>query len=132
MSDDTSDGDDTPPSLDPGGSSQDERSTDALLGALANRRARYAVSWLESRSVDVIELDDLADGVAERELEAGLADDSGNHRQRVATLLHHKSLPKLDDAAVLDYDPRSNTIRYWNDDRIPAYLELFDSEANGD
>jgi hypothetical protein len=67
--------------------------------------------------------------VAEQEVEAELADDVTEHRRRVAIDLHHKSLPKLDDAAVLDYDARSHTIRYWNDDRIPAYLELFDLET---
>lgn len=128
MCDDACDANGSPPSFDPRISNQDDRSIDVLVSALADQRTRHAVSWLESRSVSVIELDDLADNVAELEVEAELADDLEEHRQNVAIDLHHKCLPKLDDAAVLDYDSRSHTIRYWDDDRIPAYLELFDSD----
>lgn len=128
MCDDACDENGSPPSFDLGVSSQDDRSIDTLVGALSDRRARYAVSWLESQSVNVFELDELADKVAKREVEAELADDVQDHRRRVAINLHHKNLPKLDDAAVLDYDPRSHTIRYWNDPRISTYLELFNSK----
>lgn len=119
--------------FDLGISGQDDRSIDRLVSALADRRARYVVYWLESQSVNVIELDDLADGVAELEVEAELAEDLADHQQTVAIDLHHKSLPKLDDVAVLDYDSRSHTIRYWDeqmDDRISASLEFFDPEEN--
>lgn len=133
MADDSSD-EDTPPSFDPGISGQDDRSIDGLVGALADRRIRYVVSWLESQSANVIELDDLADSVAKLEVEEELADDLADHRRTVAIDLHHKSLPKLDDVALLDYDSRSNTIRYRDEngmgDRISASLELFDSEEN--
>lgn len=134
MANDSSNGDDTSPSFDPGISGQDDRSIDKLFGALADRRTRYVVYWLESQSVTVIELDTLADSVAELEVEAELADDFADHRQKVPIDLHHKILPKLDDAGVLDYDSRLHTIRYWDDERmhnrISASLELFHSERN--
>jgi hypothetical protein len=149
MSDDTPDEGDVPPWLDPD-PSDNERSIDLLVGALADRRARYAVSALESRSDKTVTLGDLADSVAKREVRAArddlqlndadlhdaeLAamepdDDVEEHRQRVVIALHHRCLPKLDDAAVLDYDPRSNMVRYWGDGRLSAYLEFFDREAN--
>lgn len=130
MSDDTSDRDDTPPRTSPD-TSDDGRSVDALVDALADRRTRYVVSALESRQENVVPLSDLVDDVAEREVQARASqDDSADHRKRVAIDLHHRSLPKLGDAAVLDYDPRSNTVRYWEDGRIPAYLELFGGDPN--
>ncbi|WP_135825308.1 DUF7344 domain-containing protein [Halorussus ruber] len=138
MSDDRSGGDDLPPWFDAGPLDGGE-SIDLLADALADRRARHVVSALESRSENTVELGDLVDSVVEREARAEQPDekpdrsgpaDRENHRQRVAIALHHRSLPKLDDAAVLDYDPRTNTVRFWGDGRISAYLEFFDREAN--
>ncbi|WP_276302444.1 DUF7344 domain-containing protein [Halorussus lipolyticus] len=139
MTDDTSDGDDVPPRFDPTRAG-DDRSVETLVSALANQRARHAVAALDSRSENVVELDDLVDSVVEREAaeQSGADDAAGDrsaadieaHREQVAIALHHRSLPKLDDTEVLDYDPRSNTVRYRDDGRIAAYLEFFDREAN--
>ena len=138
MSYDTADGGDVPPWLDPE-LPGDARSLDTLVDALADRRARHAVSVLESQSGDTVDLETLVNRVVEREARAEQGDlnpdtsgvdDSEDHRQRVAISLHHRSLPKLDDAAVLDYDPRTNTVRFWDDGRVSAYLEFFDREAN--
>lgn len=130
MADDTSNGDDTPPSFDPA-TSVGDRSTDALISALADQRTRRVVAALESESVDVVELNDLVDSVVKAERESDPdRDDAAVHRKRVAIDLHHRSLPKLDDAGVLDYDPRSNTIRYRDGCRVSAYLDLFDREED--
>lgn len=137
MSNDASDGDDVPPQFDLG-RADDDRSIETLVEALADQHARYAVSALDAGSEKVVELDDLVDSVVEREV-AEEADDSAGkrspadaeaHHERVAISLHHRGLPKLADAAVLDYDPRSNTVRYRGDGQISAYLEWFDREAN--
>lgn len=133
MTDDTSDGgsdDNLPSSFDAGGSGDDPRSIDDLFDTMAKPRTRYVLSHLESISVNVVELDDLVDDVAEREVETGLGVDSEEHRRRVAVALHHNHLPKLAEATVIDYDPRSKTVRYWGDDRISACLELFDSSES--
>lgn len=130
MTDDASDGnrdEDVPSSSDAEGPGDDPRSIDDLFDAMANRRTRYTLSHLESIPVDVVELDDLVDAVVAWEVEAGLAVDSEEHRRCVAIALHHNHLPKLAESAVIDYDPRSKTVRYWGDDRISAYLELFDA-----
>lgn len=74
--------------------------------------------------MNVVELDDLVNSIVEREVEAGVASDTEEHRRHVAIALHHKHLPKLADVAVIDYDARSKTVRYWGDDRIEACLEL--------
>lgn len=133
VTDNTSDGgcdDDCPSSFNAGGLDDDPRSIDDLFDTIAKPRTRYVLSHLESISVNVVELDDLVDNVAEREVETGLAVDPEEHRRRVAIALHHNHLPKLAEAAVIDYDSRSKTVRYWGDDRIPACLELFDSSES--
>lgn len=129
MTHDTSNGgdDDAPPSLDPGALDGDSYATDVLLEAMANRRARYVLSYLDSASVDVLDLEELADGVAEWEVEAGVATDLEDCRHRVAVDLHHNHLPKLADAAIVDYDPRSKMVRNWGDERIETCLELFEA-----
>lgn len=128
VTNDASNGDDdATPSPHAGTLDGDSHVTDALFEAMSNRRARYVLSYLDSVSVDVLELDDLADGVAEWEIEAGVATDPGECRHRVTVDLHHHHLPKLAEAGLVDYDPRTKTVRNWGDDRIRACLDLFQS-----
>lgn len=100
---------------------------DTLVSLVADRHTRYVLSYLESESESVADLDELVDRVAEREEAAGLATNSEERRRRVAIALHHERLPRLDDAALVDYDARSNTVRYWGDDRLPAALDAIDA-----
>ena len=120
-------GDDAPPSPNFGTLGGDSYVTEILFKAMANQRARYVLSYIDSASVDVLDLEDLADGVAQREVDAGAATDVEDRRQRVAVDLHHNYLPKLADAAIVDYDPRSKTVRNWGDDRVETCLELFEA-----
>ncbi|MFC7078751.1 DUF7344 domain-containing protein [Halorussus caseinilyticus] len=135
MSDETSDGggDDRTPPFDSEVLDGSGR-TDELFEAVADPRARRVLSYLESVSVNVVELDTLVDHVVECEAasedddsDTHRSDDADRHRQRVAVALHHNHLPKLDDAAVIDYDPRTKAVRYWGDDRVTAYLEMFEA-----
>jgi len=41
--------------------------------------------------------------------------------------LHHNQLPKLAEATIVDYDPRSKTVRNWGDERVRTCLELFET-----
>lgn len=133
MGDDTSDDccDETTSSCGFDAPSGDGRSLDALFTALASWRARLVLAHLEKMDVEVVELDDLVDHVVERETEAEVEieveTDSEDHREEVAIELHHNRLPKLDDATVIDYDPRTKVVRYWGDDRARACLDLFDT-----
>lgn len=121
-------GDDTPPSFGNGGPGDGPRSIDVLFDSMASRRARHVLSYLRSASKDVVTLEELVNRLTEREMADGLASDSEDHRQHVAIALHHNHLPKLSDAALLDYDPRSKMVRHWNDDRVVAVLELAESD----
>lgn len=130
MTHDASDGgddDDAPPPTDLGVLDGDPHVTGTLFEAMANQRARYVLSYLGSVSVDVLDLEDVADGVAEREVEAGAATDVEDCLHHVTVALHHNHLPKLDHAGIIDYDPRSKTVRKWGDDRIETCLELFEA-----
>jgi len=37
--------------------------------------------------------------------------------------LQHIHLPKLEDAGILEQDPRSETVRYWGQPSVEEWLE---------
>lgn len=89
---------------------------DDVLNCLANSRRRFVLYTLEQQ--DVVELDELAAEVAAREAATSPAEVSGDHRERVATQLVHTHLPKLAQAQFVEYDPRSQVIRYRDPPRL--------------
>lgn len=68
---------------------------------LANRHRRATLAFFADSSSDVASLDEIAEGISEH---------GGEERARIH--LHHYALPRLDDADVVEYDARSNTVRY--------------------
>lgn len=88
-----------------------------LFGVLANERRRYVLSYLHDADDDVAELAELVDEVRTREAEreGGPNGDGGRETHRsdaVKIELHHTHLPKLAASGVLDYDARTETVRY--------------------
>lgn len=77
-----------------------------LLSALFIEYNRCVLNYFRDSSERVASLDELAEYVAERQ--RGCDADSP---EEVAIRLHHAGLPKLTDAGILDYDPRSKTVR---------------------
>ncbi|WP_132058675.1 DUF7344 domain-containing protein [Halorussus amylolyticus] len=104
-------------------------SLDTLFEMLSKPRCRLTLAYLEDMSGKTVELDDIVAYVTEHETEEKRGDtDPEQHRQQVAATLHHQHLPRLSDAAILDYDPRSKSVRYWGNDRVAAYLERIRSD----
>ncbi|MFC6718879.1 hypothetical protein ACFQGT_14650 [Natrialbaceae archaeon GCM10025810] len=95
-------------------------SLDVVFDLLANRRRRYALYYLYDRPDGVSSLDDLVDGVLTYEVIEGDVED---HRTTVRTSLQHVHLPKLEDAGIVEYDPRSETVRYWTQPSLEEWLE---------
>lgn len=79
-------------------------STDALFSALAHENRRHVLRYFESSGVDVASLEELVDAIPR--------DERTDDRNRVVLRLHHVTLPKLEDAGIVEYDTRSNTVRY--------------------
>ena len=108
-----------------GGPSRSERNgyqtqLEALLEALTSRRRRYALYYL--RDQEVTDLDSLATHLASVEGNVATAALSDEAITRVKTELVHTELPALADARLIEYDPRSEVIRY---SAPPAPLEAF-------
>lgn len=102
------DGGDDPPKLD--GDRVDE-----LLRALADRRRRFVLYGGRELDGDAFSVDELADYVA------GNAP-GADGREQLLLELHHAQLPALSDAGLVDYDPRSRTVRFRAVPRIDELL----------
>lgn len=85
----------------------DTEHREGVLSALVPARRRLVIAYFE----DSRERTATRDGLAEYVTRHDEADVSTQERARV--LLHHKDLPKLADAELIDYDTRSWTVRYW-------------------
>jgi DNA-binding transcriptional ArsR family regulator len=107
---------------DGGPSVSTERATrpelDELFEVLADGHRRHALAYLA----------DTDDGVAAfSELIEHVADDSAGgstDKERVAVGLHHSHLPKLADASLVEYDPRSEVVRYRGGPVVSDWVEL--------
>lgn len=54
--------------------------------------------------------------------------DETRDRNQLTTELHHVHLPKLTDEGVIEYDPRSQQLRYHGEKRLEEWLERIERE----
>lgn len=87
---------------------------DELLTALTDRHCRATVIYFRDTSEEVLTLDELADG---------LVDQFSEDSDEVAIQLHHMTLPRLEDVGLLEYDPRSHTVRYRGHPELESMIE---------
>ncbi|RKD95710.1 DUF7344 domain-containing protein [Halopiger aswanensis] len=92
---------------------------DELFSLLSNRRRRRLLYALASADQTVVERSQLVAWLADVEA-SGEAASSETLEDRIAHDLHHNQLPCLEEAGIVDYDPRQGTIR---DDGLPFRTE---------
>ena len=90
---------------------------DERFDALARTDRRAVIQFFRDESTEEVTLDDLVTGIVN-----GSYWDTDESHARLC--LHHFALPKLADTGILDYDPRSKTIRYRG---RPAVEQLLDA-----
>ena len=90
-------------------------SIDEVFDLLADDCRRRVCLFLCRCKVEVVTLSDL--------VEALEPDGDEETRERLKINLHHRHLPKLDEAGIVDYDPRSNTARYWGQPTLEKWAE---------
>jgi hypothetical protein len=84
---------------------------DDLLEALANRRRRYALHYLQECAEEgEVELMDVSSQVAAWEMDAEPEAIRYSDRKNVHTALYQFHAPKMDDIGLIDYDKRSGTV----------------------
>lgn len=103
-------------------SEADERTFDRTLELLADRRRRQVLKTLRETPGEAASVDDLA-----RDLVARSPDDLARDRVRVA--LHHRTLPKLDEASVVDFDSRTDVARYHGDQLVEDVLDFVTTKS---
>lgn len=90
--------------------------SNSLLEVLADEQRRCVVAYLSDTSDDVASVSELTRHVTKHCADA-------HNREQVAVNLHHVGLPKLEEAGVLEYDSRSNTVRYHPGSKVETLLD---------
>lgn len=88
-------------------------SLDTVFDVLSDQERRHVCAYLLDVKPDVLTVGDMV---------ADLADDE-TERRRLATALHHEHLPKLEATGVIEYDPRSRTVRCRGQPTVEKWVE---------
>lgn len=95
-------------------------SVDTLLDILANANRRHLIDLLRDRPDKTASFEAVTKHII---TEAGRDRGVQPNDDDVQVELYHTHLPKLADAGVVEYDIRSQTVRYHSNERLEA---LFD------
>ncbi|GAA0238764.1 hypothetical protein ACFFQF_28680 [Haladaptatus pallidirubidus] len=96
-------------------------SKEQVLGLLGHEHRYAIITYFDREMIDSASFDDLIDYIVSLDPKRG--EFSAERRKRVTIGLLHNHLPRLADAGVLEYDQRSETVRYWGDSRLETILE---------
>lgn len=102
---------------------------DARLDALSNARRRAVCRHFAGSETEVAGLDELVDVVADAQRRRS-SDGPDGDRHAVETQLYHVDIPKLSEVDVVEFDPRSGTVRYLGDPFVEEVLAvIYDGEV---
>lgn len=99
-------------------------SLDTILSLLAHHQRRDLLRYLMETPDQARSLEECVHHLTEREAER-----TGERppQDQVETALHHSHIPKLRDAGVCEYDPRTQDLRYWGNDTLEAWLNRIEA-----
>ena len=95
-------------------------SVDGIFDLLASNQRREILRHLSASADSTATVDELVTLLLDHETQRTGA---GPGRVQIEMTFHHVHLPKLTDADVVEYDARSQELRYWSDDRLEDLLE---------
>lgn len=98
--------------------------TGDILNLFTDGERRRIVASLVAHPENVVNLEDLADEIAGGPSPNG----DGPQPQRNRAALKHDHLPRLDDMGLVEYDWRSDTVRYHPDERVERLHEFIKTE----
>ena len=91
----------------------------SLFKVLADPHRRYTMYHLTTMDGETVDLSNLV---------AALSEHVATSAERLEINLRHVHLPKLVDHNLIEYDERSETIRYHDSERVEAVVEFARSE----
>lgn len=99
-------------------------SLDAILDLLADHQRREILQCLVESADQTATMGEIADRLISVESER-----TGKRpgRDQVEVRIHHTHLPKLTEAGVVEYDARTQELRYWQNTRLEDILEFVTS-----
>ncbi|MFT4885674.1 MAG: hypothetical protein ACI8U4_003201 [Natronomonas sp.] len=110
--------------------SEQSATVDAIVSAVADEHRRATLRLLNHAETGTMDLDALADRVAEHVETADRSEEDHRHRVRIA--LHQVHLPKLDAYGMVRYDPETKEARSVSDElseELLAVLESYDHDV---
>lgn len=96
-----------------------EKNLDHIFKAFADERRRLVIQHLRDASYGVASYDDLVGYVSSH------CEDS-HDSEKVKSQLHHVILPKLEKVDILEYDRRSEMIRYQSESVVDDLAEFIE------
>lgn len=95
------------------------RVLDQTFDLLRNQRRRHVLETLYATTEKTLSTDEIVDRVLARAPDA-------TDRDRVLVRLHHQTLPRLADTGVVDFDPRTDEVRYRGTELVDGLLAVLD------
>lgn len=100
-------------------------STEKALRLVADPRRRSILSQLIDSEETEITTDSLVDRIIP---ENPPPESTATHADSLRIDVHHNHLPQLEDANLVEYDPRTETIRYIPNERVERIVEFVTEE----
>lgn len=95
----------------------------AVFRCLSHHQRRRVLYYLRDHGTATVE--ELARHLVSAETDEPPGEAASARCERVETALHHVHLPKLVDALIAEYDPRSETVRYSDPpDALEPFLDI--------
>lgn len=103
-------------------------SLDAILDILAHHRRRILLEYLWEQPGNDASFKEVTEHIL---LKVGQKQETKPNHNDIQIELQHQHLPKMEDTGVIEYDIRSQTIRYHENERLEiAYERIHDLELN--
>ena len=107
------------------GSASADPSLDTIFDILSHSYRRQILFFLSRTEDDLATVADLVTHISEHE--SGDETSTQRTRSAVDVALHHNHLPKLEDAGIVEFDTRSETIRYRAHPLVEKCLAVIDT-----
>ncbi|NUB91959.1 hypothetical protein HTZ84_07810 [Haloterrigena sp. SYSU A558-1] len=101
-----------------------DQTLDRVFSTLGDSRRRLVCRHLARADEHVVSVGELSAFVADARTERSSAT-SDDRRSRIATRLYHVHLPALDDAGIVDYDAKNESVAV--DSAFPIAVDLLRS-----